>query len=80
MSRGAWQAGTGLVYDGTDRVAIDVGYRPFALADGAKNRAATNGAAMDAQKSPGLGSSTSSCNSSESLISLRIDAPFRTRR
>lgn len=72
----AWQVGTGLVYDWTDRVAIDVGYRYFALADGATNLAINGGP----QGSLSLGSYTSSFSSSEFLLSLRIYEPFRAWR
>ena len=72
----AWQVGTGVVYDWTDRVAIDVGYRYFALANGTTNLAIDGGPLG----SLSLGSYTSSFNSSEVLLSVRIYEPFRAWR
>lgn len=68
----AWQLGTGVVYEISDRVTLDTGYRFFAMAPGATTLSATNGI--------GLGTYTSAFSASELLVSIRIYEPFRNWR
>ena len=67
----AWQVGTGVTYQLSDRITFDTGYRFFAMTPGATPLAA-----------PGLpiGSYTSAYSASELLISIRIYEPFRNWR
>jgi len=72
----AWQVGTGLIYDWSDRVALDVGYRYFAMGNVSANLAVDAGASGALS----LGSYNSSFNASEFLLSVRIYEPFRAWR
>jgi opacity protein-like surface antigen len=67
----AWQVGTGVTYQLSDRITFDTGYRFFAMTPGATPLAA-----------PGqpIGSYTSAYSASELLISIRIYEPFRNWR
>jgi opacity protein-like surface antigen len=72
----AWQVGTGVTYQLSDRITFDTGYRFFAMTPGATPLAATDGGNI-AQP---LGSYTSVFSASELLVSIRIYEPFRNWR
>ena len=68
----AWQVGTGFVYEISDRITLDTGYRFFAMTP--------DSTAIYIENSLGLGSYTSAFSASELLLSIRIYEPFRTWR
>ena len=72
----AWQVGTGVTYQLSDRITFDTGYRFFAMTPGATPLAVTNGGSI-AQP---VGSYTSAFSASELLLSIRIYEPFRNWR
>jgi opacity protein-like surface antigen len=67
----AWQVGTGVTYQLSDRITFDTGYRFFAM---------TPGATPLALLGQPIGSYTSAYSASELLISIRIYEPFRNWR
>lgn len=68
----AWQAGGGLIYDLTERITFDVGYRFFAVDSGSITAAsAQSGVPIETLN---LGSGFSA---SELLFTIRIYEPFR---
>ena len=69
----AWQVGTGVTYQLSDRITFDTGYRFFAMTPGATPLAGTT-------PSTPLGSYTSAFSASELLLSVRIYEPFRNWR
>ena len=71
----AWQVGTGITYQLSDRITLDTGYRFFAMAPGS-----TPLGISDSGFSIPLGSFTSAFSASELLISIRIYEPFRSWR
>jgi len=72
----AWQIGTGVTYQLSDRITFDTGYRFFAMTPGATPLAVTDGGVI-AQP---IGSYTSAFSASELLVSIRIYEPFRSWR
>lgn len=72
----AWQIGTGVTYQLSDRITFDTGYRFFAMTPGATPLAATDGGSIAQQ----IGSYTSAFSASELLVSIRIYEPFRNWR
>lgn len=72
----AWQVGTGVTYQLSDRITFDTGYRFFAMTPGATPLAVTDGGLI-AQP---VGSYTSALSASELLLSIRIYEPFRNWR
>jgi len=72
----AWQVGTGVTYQLSDRITFDTGYRFFAMTPGATPLAATDGGNIAQQ----IGSYTSALSASELLVSIRIYEPFRNWR
>ena len=72
----AWQVGTGVTYQLSDRITFDTGYRFFAMTPGATPLAATDGGNIAQQ----IGSYTSAFSASELLLSIRIYEPFRNWR
>jgi len=72
----AWQVGTGITYQLSDRITFDTGYRFFAMNPGATPLAVTDG---DRVLLP-LGSYTSAFSASELLLSIRVYEPFRNWR
>jgi len=68
----AWQIGTGFVYEISDRVALDTGYRFLAMTP--------ESTAIYVDNSIGLGSYSSAFSASELLLSVRIYEPFRNWR
>jgi opacity protein-like surface antigen len=73
----AWQVGTGVVYQISDRVTIDTGYRFFAMTPGATTLYVSGLAPLP---SIGLGDFPSAFSASELLVSIRIYEPFRNWR
>jgi len=71
----AWQVGTGVTYQLSDRITFDTGYRFFAMTPGSTPLTATLGSYVQ----PG-GSYTSAFSASELLLSVRIYEPFRNWR
>ena len=71
----AWQVGTGVTYQLSDRITFDTGYRFFAMNPGSTPLLATQGSNFI----PG-GSYTSALSASELLLSVRIYEPFRNWR
>jgi len=71
----AWQVGTGVTYQLSDRITFDTGYRFFAMTPGSTPLTATLGSYVQ----PG-GSYTSAFSASELLLSIRIYEPFRNWR
>ena len=72
----AWQAGGGLIWNASDRLAIDLGYRFFALDTGSTPL-------VDSLSGGPAGVYTSSLSASEVLLTFRIYEPlaiFRGRR
>ena len=67
----AWQAGGGLIYNASDRMALDLGYRFFSISD-------MNASAIDNLSGPF--SYTTNYSASELLLTLRIYEPFRRWR
>ena len=72
----AWQIGTGVTYQLSDRITFDTGYRFFAMTPGATPLALTDGGPVLFP----FGSYTSAFSASELLLSIRIYEPFRTWR
>ncbi|MCX7430152.1 MAG: hypothetical protein NTY17_03975 [Planctomycetia bacterium] len=72
----AWQIGTGVTYQLSDRITFDTGYRFFAMTPGATPLAATDGGSIAQQ----IGSYTSAFSASELLVSIRLYEPFRNWR
>jgi len=72
----AWQVGTGVTYQLSDRITFDTGYRFFAMTPGATPLAATDGGPTVFP----FGSYTSAFSASELLLSIRIYEPFRNWR
>jgi len=72
----AWQVGTGVTYQLSDRVTFDTGYRFFAMTPGSTPLAVTNGGVLVQP----VGSYTSAFSASELLLSVRIYEPFRNWR
>jgi len=72
----AWQIGTGVTYQLSDRITFDTGYRFFAMTPGATPLGISNGGRV-AQP---IGSYTSAFSASELLLSIRIYEPFRNWR
>lgn len=68
----AWQVGTGVTYQASDRVALDVGYRFFSIGTGSTS---FNVPVMGNWLF--LGDFTSAFTASELLLSVRIYEPFR---
>jgi len=71
----AWQVGTGVTYQLSDRITFDTGYRFFAMTP-----ASTPLNASAPGYSLPFGSYTSAFSASELLISIRIYEPFRNWR
>jgi opacity protein-like surface antigen len=72
----AWQVGTGVTYQLSDRITFDTGYRFFAMTPGSTPLAVTdNGRIVQP-----IGSYTSAFSASELLLSVRIYEPFRNWR
>lgn len=71
----AWQVGTGVTYQASDRVALDLGYRFFSIGTGS-----TPFSAPLAGLPTFLGDFTSAFTASELLLSVRIYEPFRNWR
>lgn len=67
----AWQAGGGLIYNASDRMALDLGYRFFSISD-------MNASAIDNLSGPF--SYTTNYSASELLLTLRVYEPFRRWR
>jgi len=72
----AWQVGTGVTYQLSDRITFDTGYRFFAMTPGATPLVVTNGGSSTQP----VGSYTSAFSASELLLSIRIYEPFRNWR
>ena len=72
----AWQVGTGVTYQLSDRITFDTGYRFFAMTPGATPLAVTSGGSLVQP----VGSYTSAFSASELLLSVRIYEPFRNWR
>ena len=72
----AWQIGTGVTYQLSDRITFDTGYRFFAMTPGATPLALTDGGPVLFP----FGSYTSAFSASELLLSIRIYEPFRNWR
>ena len=72
----AWQVGTGVTYQLSDRITFDTGYRFFAMTPGATPLAVTSGGSLVQP----VGSYTSAFSASELLVSIRIYEPFRNWR
>jgi len=72
----AWQVGTGVTYQLSDRVTFDTGYRFFAMTPGSTPLAVTSGGVIGQP----VGSYTSAFSASELLLSVRIYEPFRNWR
>jgi opacity protein-like surface antigen len=68
----AWQVGTGVTYQLSDRITFDTGYRFFAMTPGATP--------LSGGGEQLFGSYTSAFSASELLISVRIYEPFRNWR
>ena len=68
----AWQAGGGLIYDFSDRVAVDLGYRFFSIVD--------SNLTLVAPAPIGPVSYKSNFAASELLLTIRIYEPFRRWR
>ena len=65
----AWQAGGGLIWEVTDRMTLDLGYRWFAIDTLSAPLALTDGTPT--------GNYTSSFGASELLLTVRVYEPFR---
>ena len=72
----AWQVGTGVTYQLSDRITFDTGYRFFAMNPGATPLSVTSGGSLVQP----VGSYTSAFSASELLVSIRIYEPFRNWR
>jgi opacity protein-like surface antigen len=75
----AWQVGTGLTYQISDKITFDTGYRFFALGAADVPVAASAAVGPIAVALP-LGNFSSAFTASELLFSLRIYEPFRNWR
>ena len=73
VSSFAWQAGGGLIYDVSNRMAIDLGYRFFALGDNQAN-------IRSGLPPVPAGSYLTNYSASELLLTIRIYEPFRRWR
>lgn len=71
----AWQVGTGVTYQASDRVSFDVGYRFFSIGTGSTS---FSGPIMGSPTF--FGDFTSAFSASELLLSVRIYEPFRNWR
>ena len=69
----AWQAGGGLIYDVSNRMAVDLGYRFFTLGD---NRVGT----LSGLPPTVPGSYLTNYSANELLLTIRIYEPFRRWR
>lgn len=69
----AWQVGTGITYQLSDRITLDTGYRFFAMTPGTTSLGISDGGFFIP-----LGSHTSAFSASELLISIRIYEPFHS--
>ena len=69
----AWQAGGGLIWNASDRLAVDLGYRFFALDTGSTPL-------VDSLSGGPAGVYTSSLSASEILLTFRIYEPFAAFR
>jgi opacity protein-like surface antigen len=72
----AWQVGTGVTYQLSDRITFDTGYRFFAMTPGATPLSVSDGGLLVQP----IGSYTSAFSASELLVSIRIYEPFRNWR
>jgi len=72
----AWQVGTGVTYQLSDRITFDTGYRFFAMTPGSTPLAVTDSGRIVQP----IGSYTSAFSASELLLSVRIYEPFRNWR
>ena len=72
----AWQAGTGVTYQVSNRVTFDVGYRFFSIGDGSTPLLSSNSTG-GGPPYLFLGNSLSAFTASELLLSVRIYEPFR---
>lgn len=68
----AWQAGTGVVWNVSDRLTLDLGYRFFSYGPGSTPLTTDTGRGIQY-----LGNSSSAFSSSELLFAVRIYEPFR---
>lgn len=73
VSSFAWQAGGGLIYDVSNRMAVDLGYRFFTLGD---NRVGT----LSGLPPTNPGSYLTNYSANELLLTIRIYEPFRRWR
>ena len=69
----AWQAGTGIIWDVSDCITLDLGYRFFSYGPGSTPLTSDNGAGISY-----LGNTSSSLSASEVLFTVRIYEPFRS--
>jgi opacity protein-like surface antigen len=69
----AWQAGGGLIWNASDRLAIDLGYRFFALDTGSTPL-------VDSLSGGPAGAYTSALTASEVLLTFRLYEPFAAFR
>jgi len=75
VSSFAWQAGGGVLYDLTDRVALDLGYRFFSIGSGSTTvTSVQSGVPL---QTTGV---SSAFTASELLLTIRIYEPFRRWR
>jgi opacity protein-like surface antigen len=65
----AWQAGGGVIWEVTDRMTLDLGYRWFAIDTLSTPLALSDGAPA--------GAYTSAFGASELLLTVRVYEPFR---
>ncbi len=72
LSSFAWQAGTGIAWEVTERITFDVGYRFFEVAGGTTTITATQSGTVLSTTNI-----ASAFSASEVLFSLRIYEPFR---
>jgi opacity protein-like surface antigen len=72
----AWQAGTGVAYQVSNRVTFDVGYRFFSIGDGS-TPLLSSGNTGGGPPYLFFGNSISAFTASELLLSVRIYEPFR---
>jgi opacity protein-like surface antigen len=75
LSSFAWQAGTGIAWELTERVTFDIGYRFFEVDGGTTTVTATQSGTVLSTTDI-----TSAFSASEVLFSLRIYEPFRSWR
>ena len=74
VSNFAWQAGGGVIYNATNRFALDLGYRFFSIGDTAANYTTS------LVTPPATLSYQTNYSASELLLTLRIYEPFRRWR